>query len=239
MRIIIAGPPRAGNVWLKCMLASIYGLRQLPLAATPRRPQLPLLKEWVEAGGFVDNAIFHQHYDYSPELMAVVDAVPAHTVTIIRDPYDAFVSAYNNIQAHEDTGLRSGRRTDQIMGKPLDDPEVLAFLRKGGFRNNMVRAREWLESGRTQIVRYEELHADPVAALRRVTEALGPVPAGRIAAAVDACSAETMRKAGGARGGHVRTAKVGQAKEKLNEEHLAIFRDKHAELIRSLGYEVR
>ena len=38
---------------------------------------------------------------------------------------------------------------------------------------------------------------------------------------------------------HVRTAKVGDSVEKLTEAQLAIFRERHADLIRSLGYEVR
>jgi hypothetical protein len=239
VRIIIAGPPKAGNVWLKCILGQIYDLRQLSMQETPKRPQFALFKSWVEAGGFPDGTIFHQHYDYSPELVDLIDALPAHTVTIIRDPYDAFVSSYYNIQKHQEDGLRSGRRTDQIMGKPLDHPDVLAFLRGGGFRNNMVRARQWMESGRTHIVRYERLHSDPVAELRQVTDQIGPVPDERIERALDACSADNMRKAGGAKSGHVRAAKVGDSKEKLNEEHLAIFRERHADLIRTLGYDVR
>jgi hypothetical protein len=44
---------------------------------------------------------------------------------------------------------------------------------------------------------------------------------------------------GGEKSKHVRTAKVGDSREKLNDEHLAIFRDKYADMIRTLGYEVR
>ncbi|HEU5430489.1 MAG TPA: sulfotransferase domain-containing protein [Thermomicrobiales bacterium] len=239
MRIIIAGPPKAGNVWLKCLLGHIYGLRPLGLHETPKRPQFALFKAWAEAGGFPEGTIFHQHYDYSPELVDLIDTLPAHTVTIIRDPYDAFVSSYYNIQNHKEDGLRNGRRTDQIMGKTLDHPDVLAFLRGGGFRNNMVRARQWLESGRTHLVRYENLHSDPVAELRRVADAIALVPDERIERAVAACSADAMRQAGGAKSGHVRAAKVGDSKDKLTDEHLAIFRERHAELIRMLGYDVR
>ena len=36
-----------------------------------------------------------------------------------------------------------------------------------------------------------------------------------------------------------RTAKVGDSREKLTEEHLAVFREKYADMIRALGYEVR
>jgi hypothetical protein len=239
VRIIIAGPPKAGNVWLKCILAHIYDLRPLANRETPQRPQLHLFREWVAAGSFPDGTIFHQHYDYSPELADVIDSVPAHTVTIIRDPYDGFVSSYFTIQQHKDDGLRSGRRTDVIVGKPLSDPDVIAYLRNGGFRNNMRRAKEWLESGRTLVVRYEKLHSDPVAELRAITDQIAPVPDEKIATAVDACSADKMRKMGGERSKHVRAAKVGDSREKLTAEHLAVFREKYADMIRALGYEVR
>ena len=239
MRIIIAGPPKAGNVWLKCILAHIYELRPLANRETPKRPQLHLFKEWVEGGNFVDGAVFHQHYDYSTELVDLIDAVPAHVVTIIRDPYDAFVSSYFTIQQHKDDGLRAGLRTDVMVGKALSDPDVVSYLRNGGFRNNMRRAKEWLESGRTLIVRYEGLHDDPIAELRSVTDKIQPVPDERIASALESCSAENMRKMGGERSKHVRAAKVGDSREKLNEDHLAVFREKYADMIRSLGYEVR
>jgi hypothetical protein len=239
VRIIIAGPPKAGNVWLKCLLGHIYDLRPLSKQETPKRPDLSLFKEWIGAGGFPDGTLFHQHYDFSTELVDLIDSLPAHTVTIIRDPYDGFVSSYFTIQQHKDDGLRSGRRTDVMQGKALGDSEVLEYLRNGGFRNNMRRAREWMESGRTLVVRYERLHSDAVAELRSITDQMQPVPDEKIAAAVEACSADNMRKMGGERSKHVRAAKVGDSREKLNDEHLAIFREKYAEMIRALGYEVR
>jgi hypothetical protein len=239
VRIIIAGPPKAGNVWLKCILAHIYDLRPLTNREAPQRPQFHLFKQWVEAGQFPDGSIFHQHYDYSTELADLIDAVPAHAVTIIRDPYDGFVSSYFTIQQHKEDGLRSGRRTDVMVGKSLSDADVVAYLRNGGFRNNMRRAKEWLESGRTRVVRYERLHTNPIEELRPVTDSIEPVPNERITAAIESCSAENMRKMGGSRSKHVRAAKVGDSREKLNEEHLAVFREKYSDMIRALGYEVR
>jgi hypothetical protein len=239
VRIIIAGPPKAGNVWLKCLLGHIYDLRPLTNQETPERPQIDILRTWLEEGNFPDGTIFHQHYDYREELADLVDSVPAHLVTIIRDPYDAFVSAYFTIQQQEGTGRRGGRRTDEIAGKPLSDPDVVQYLRNGGFRNNMRRAKEWLESGRTLVVRYERLHSDPIDELRSVTDKVEPVPDERIAAAVAVCSADNMRTLGGRKSKHVRAAKVGDSREKLNEEHLAVFREKYADVIRALGYEVR
>jgi hypothetical protein len=239
VRIIIAGPPKAGNVWLKCLLGTIYDLRPLTTQETPRRPQFEHLQAWLNEGNFPDGTIFHQHYDYSDELADLIDAVPAHMATIIRDPYDGFVSSYFTIQEHTESEKRRGRRRDALSGKSLSDPEVIDYLRTGGFRNNMRRAKEWMESGRTLVVRYERLHSNPIEELRSVTNKIQPVPDERIAAAVAACSADTMRKLGGGKSKHVRAAKVGDSHEKLNEEHLAVFREKYADLIRALGYEVR
>lgn len=239
MRIVIAGPPKAGNVWLKCLLGHIYDLRPLTPKETPDRPRAGLFKAWAGDGGFPDGTIFHQHYDYSDDLVDAFDAAEAHTVTIVRDPYDTFVSSYFTVQQHADTDFRKNRRTDVLLNKPLDHPDVLAYLREGGFRNNMLRAQEWIQSGRTVVVRYEGLHRDPLAEISRVANELGNVPNERIERAIATCSAENMRKMGGGTSKHVRAAKVGDSRERLNDEHLAIFRDQHADLIRSLGYDVR
>jgi len=239
VRIIIAGPPKAGNVWLKCILGTMYRLRPLGLQETPGRPTLAQFKEWAEGGGFVDGSIFHQHYDYSTELCDAIDALPAHIVTIIRDPYDTFVSSFHTIQQYEGEAGRKGRRA-QITGVALDSPEVMAYLRSGGFRGNMRRAQAWTQSGRTHVVRYEQLHEDPVAVLTALAAEIEPVSRERIDEAIDFCSAENMKKReAGSKRPHVRAAKVGDSRQKLNEEHLAIFREMHGDLIRSLGYEVR
>ena len=129
MRILVAAPPKTGNMWLKCLLGTIYDLRWLSPSEFPKRPNPEAFCQWVDAGHFPDATIFHQHYPFDAALCDAADRAGVQLVTLVRNPYDAFVSAYNNIQAHEETGLRSGRRTDQIMGKPLDDPEVLDFLR--------------------------------------------------------------------------------------------------------------
>lgn len=238
MRIVIAGPPKTGNVWLKCILATAYDLRPLGPKAVPERPRVELFREWVGQGGFPDGTVFHQHYDYSDELADAIAGAPAHVVTIVRDPYDVFVSSYFTLQQHVGGDRRGGKR-DILKGKPLDHPDVVAYLQGGGFRNNMVKANEWLQSGRASVVRYEDLHRDPVGTLRGLAEKLAPLPAERIEQAVEGCSAENMRKRGGAESKHVRSATVGDSKQRLTDAHLAVFRERHADLVRSLGYEVR
>jgi hypothetical protein len=227
-------------MWLKCLLGQIYDLSWLPAGAYPARPETTLFTEWAAAGGFTDDTIFHQHYEYSPELADAADRIPAHLVTIIRDPYDAFVSTYFTIQQHDPETAKRPRNRSDLYGKDLHGEEVLEMLRSGGYLGNLTKAGAWLTSGRAHVLRYEELHADPVDTLARLTAELHPVSQETIAAAVAHCSADAMRQRGGAEARHVRTAKVGDSQNHLTEEHLSIFRgEPYAGLIQGLGYTVR
>jgi hypothetical protein len=238
VRILIAAPPKTGNMWLKCMLGLIYELEWVNQAELPR-PNLIAFKEWVERGGFPDGTIFHQHYRYSDEFCSAVEAVPAHLVTIIRDPYDAFVSTYFTIQQRAAEGTLSKSRSAVLAGKTLHHPDLLTYLENGLYRGNLRRADEWLHSGRAVVLRYEDLIHDPMGALTRAADQIAATTPERIARAIEACSAENMRQRGGGMAKHVRTATVGDSKNYLGEEHLRIFRERYADLIRRLGYEVR
>ena len=177
MRIVVAGPPKTGNMWLKCLLGRTCGLRWLRPFETPERADLESLLPWLAAKRFPDETIYHQHYDYSPEIADAFDAVPARIVTIVRDPYDAFVSTYHTLQQHAAENNQKGRRFTEIMGKPLEHPDVVNFLRRGGYRNNLLKARDWAASGRAVVLRYEALIADPLAELRRAIGEIAQVAA--------------------------------------------------------------
>jgi hypothetical protein len=120
--------------------------------------------------------------------------------------------------------------------RPLHHPDILNFLENGGYRGNLRKATKWLHSGRAVVLRYEDLHRDPLGALARATDQITPVAPEQITRAVEACSAENMRQRG--RGKHVRTATVGDSKNHLTEQHFRIFRELYADQIQGLGYEV-
>lgn len=239
MRIVINGPPKQGHRWLKCLLADVYDLKVLGGTQTPEtRPDA--FAAWVEAGGFADGTIFHQHAKFSRRLAREMAAAPAHLIAVIRDPYDTFVSLYFWAQdraAHGELGERE-RPRNSILDKPLDHPDVVAFLAEG-YGQYVAQANEWLHSGRAEVVRYEDLHRDPIATLRRVTDRIEPVAEERITRAVEACRAENMRQKSAKFARHVRSATVGDSAQHLTAAHLAVFRDRYGDLVRSLGYPVR
>lgn len=240
MRIVLSGAPKQGHMWLHCLLGSIYGLGELDGTQTPvMRPDL--FRAWVEQGGFPDDHLFHHHARFSHALADAIDAAPARIAVPIRDPYDVFVSLYFWSQDRSAGGpLGDGHRRprDVMDGKPLDHPDTLGFL-ANEYRFNLLKAAEWLQGGRGVVIRYEGLHDDPLAELTGATDQIAPVSADRIAAAVSRCSAANMRATNQTLAGHVRAAVVGESRTRLSDVHLAIFRERHADLIQSLGYEVR
>ncbi|HEX5498311.1 MAG TPA: sulfotransferase domain-containing protein [Thermomicrobiales bacterium] len=242
MRIIIASPPKTGNSWLKCLLSNVYGLRWLTGDETPDGPTVDALERWLATRGFPDDAVYHQHYPYSPELMDVVDAIPAHVATILRDPYDMFVSLYFFVQTQADNPNRAAkgrtRSADVMAGRAIDDPESLAFL-ADGFDADLEKGIAWLASGRSGVVRYEALHADPARAMAALTGQLRPVEPERIAQAVDACTADNLLQQRKGLKRRIRAATVGDWRNHLTEKHLRIMRERHAPLIERLGYDVR
>jgi hypothetical protein len=226
-------------MWLKCLLGRAYGLRWLRRFETPERVDLEALTSWLAADRFPDDTIYHQHYDYSPEVADALDAVPAHLVTIIRDPYDAFVSTYYTLQQHSAENNQKGRKFTELMGKPLNDSTVIEFLRQGGYRNNLEKARDWANSGRAVVLRYENLSQDPLAELRRASEMIAPVSVESLETAIDYCRADRMRERTKGGSKHVRTATVGDSERQLTADHLEAFREAYAEIIAELGYPVR
>lgn len=239
MRIVIAGPPKTGNMWLKCLLGRAYGLRWLRAFETPASADLKSLRTWLDDGRFLDGTIFHQHYDFAPEIADALETVPARLVTIVRDPYDAFVSTYYTLQQHAAENNQKGRKFTELMGKPLDDPAVVEFLRRGGYANNLQKARDWATSGRAVVLRYEDLSQDPLAALRRAAAQIAPVGEDRLQTAIDYCSADRMRQRTKGGNKHVRTATVGDSVRQLTSDHLDAFREAYADIITELGYPVR
>ncbi len=243
MRIVISSPPKMGNKWIKCLLGRVYNLHWVIGEDSPST-NVEQFINYVQDGKFLDNTIFHQHCKYKPSLCDAIDSVPAHLVTIVRDPYDAFVSMYHWIQTRTDSDMQRGRirpkeRPRNVMyGKPIDDESVLDFL-STDYGEHIRRADDWIHSGRAIVVRYEDLHRDTIDALTHVTDQIEPVDPERIKLAVEACTADNMRNMSKRMSTHVRAATVGDSRGKLSEAHLKIFRDKYADLLGSLGYDVR
>lgn len=242
MRIVISAAPRSGNHWLKCLLAEIYRLEVLQGGAKPATGR----RDVKTHGGvpeMPDDSIFHQHRAYNREMVEAFLAMPAKLVTIVRDPYDVFYSYHRWVQ--EPARVRDGALSlrDRHVGhpraalaeRPLQDPSVLGYL-ETEFENSLRRSVRWSQDPDVLVVRYEDLHADARGTLKRLTDGIRPVSLGRIDDAIASCAIDTMR----ASLPHtVKSGVVDGSRGRLSEEHLRIFRERHGDAIRALGYPVR
>jgi hypothetical protein len=234
MRILLAGLAKTGNVWVEQILASAYDLNLLA-SAPPANPVA--FQRFVAAGEFPDDTVFHQHFAPSALLLKAAAAIDCHLVSAIRNPYDVFVSLYHYAQRFSDGFRRAGGGGVILIDKPIDDPDVLDFLRYD-FGNQLDMALRWVRSDRSIIVRYEDLHTDPVPTVRRLTNQIRPVSDERIEQAIAAAGADLLRRRDEHFAKHIRAATVGDWKNHLSEVHLEVFRSRHADVICHLGYEV-
>ncbi len=235
MRIVVASPPKTGNVWLKYLLSSVYDLAVL----THEPADVADFKRSVEKGWFRDNSIFHQHLNPEEEFFQIMGQIGGTVLTTIRNPYDVFVSLYYFVQNFPENFSNPANSLHILSGKPLHHPDVIDYIKRvpRGFRVHILIAKRWLDGGRTLVVRYEDLHRDTVNELHRVTDNILPVSRKRLEKAVAECSAGMLSRQNDAMNKHIRKAMVGDWKNHLNEDHLEAFRV-HAKLIESIGYSV-
>src|SRR6185312_14923749 len=80
--------------------------------------------------------------------------------------------------------------------------------------------------------------ADPVREIARITAEIQPVGLDVIRAGVQASDANVLRKKSESLAKHIRRGAVGDWRNYLTDEHLAIFREYHGDIIERIGYRV-
>jgi hypothetical protein len=236
MRIVIAGPPKTGNIWIKGILSEVYNLKVI----TPEPgDDVRDLEVFVGQGLFDDEAIFHQHYWPTNRLFKLAKSIDCDIVTILRNPYDTFISLFYYVQNFPDI-IGPGHPLFFMQGKDIGHPDVLDFIRRveGGFGIHIKLAYRWLEDGRSVLLRYEDLKKDTFRTVKTVTDRVKDVGDEKINAAIEATSAQKMRQKSNILNRHIRKASVGDWRNHLTEAHLSVFRTYHGDMIESLGYDV-
>jgi hypothetical protein len=201
---LIIGHPKSGNTWLKAMISRLYQLRyDLPESRlintdefARRIPDIPRL------------AATNGYYSYEGEvgkLLAVgaPDNPLRHkpVLFLARNPIDIAVSWYHQFTK------RQSRAKQELINHFIDHPidrrkvEMWDFVRHSDiglpslieYENTWTRNVQALERG--MLVKYEELRAEPVPTLQRITRLMGAdFSEEEIRAAVEWGSFENLQK---------------------------------------------
>jgi len=159
LRILILSTPKTGNTWLRHLLAGEY---RLPQFYVP--PPLDCAK--LDKAG--ERWVTHYHIRPNPELLSWIRTNRAVVITTIRHPGDVLLSLYDH--AHD---FRNETLNQDFLRRML----WTGFARNGmttyaanqPFSADLDCSLEWMACEGTHTVRYEDLRADPVAALREFT----------------------------------------------------------------------
>jgi hypothetical protein len=201
---LIIGHPKSGNTWLKAMISRLYQLRyDLPESKlintdefARKIPEIPRL------------AATNGHYSYEGEVGKLLARGAADNplrhkpvLFLARNPIDIAVSWY-----HQFTKRQSRAKQELInhfIEHPVDRRSVgmWEFVRHSDiglpslieYENEWARNVEALERG--MLVKYEELRAEPVPTLERITRLMGETfSEEEIRAAVEWGSFENLQK---------------------------------------------
>ena len=243
-RILIAATEKTGNTWLKYLLSHIY---ELPT------PYISQDFSEAEADSLGNRWVTHQHFLPERPLLDWAAKTQAHLVTMIRHPADILVSLYHyccNYADHykDDPGDHAGvdgRREparQETAGLPhhVVDGELLRILQERIMCDVNISI-SWIRSGRSSVVRYEDLRIEPLQTLRTLAESIAPVSRDRVEQAIEACDIKVLRDNYAIDSRFFRRALIGEWRSVLPTHVLRRFAEE--EPFRSqlsfLGYKVK
>ena len=223
LKIVILSTPKTGNTWLGWLLHYAYGIQIIK----------PL--EW--APGCTDDLppgfVTHQHLFPSESLVRWLLESQAVALTTIRHPADAFLSYFHYIRW-------CGTASDPSAAMLKQDGD-----RPGGYALNYINyvfpqiyaySRAWAKLG-SHVIRYEDLLADPLSQLRKITSKIVPLDEERLKAAVLLCKPKLLTSVVDPR--LLRTQTAGRGVQELPSEIVDAMagNQAYASVCKTYGYD--
>ena len=228
LKILIVSTPKTGNTWLRNLLAAAYGLPMV---------ELNPIFDAAEAEGHGARWIAHQHFYPEAGLLSWAEQHGVVLLTTVRHPGDVLISLYHYV--HNFIDRANGFGTEAAMAaddQPFGD-KTAGFV-KGTFHGLLDISIQWMDTGRSQVVRYEDLWRDPVGTLAALTDRIYPLDLDTIERAVEQCDISVMRKMAGRDGKFFRKGGSGNWRQDLPPEIVALFgaADPYPAQLARLGY---
>ena len=208
LRLLVASTPKTGNTWVRELLACLYDLSFVG-AAWPFDPDQPPLR--------AERWITQHHYFPTDEVLRWAEAQGVVVVTTIRHPADVLVSLYHHVHRFA-PGPVDQRVLRRMLHEDFERTDIVPERLHRPFSHDLECSIEWLRTGASRVVRYEDLHRDPVDALSRLTQGIRPVPLDAIERAIAQCDIDLVRRVAGPVDGFYRQGRVGGWRDVLAPE---------------------
>lgn len=165
MRVAVVSTPRSGNMWLRRLLVAAYELEE-------HSAHTPAEVAWDE---LPERCVLQLHWHRTPEFVGLLAQHRFAVAVLARHPLDVLVSILH-FAPHEPETARwlDGEAGDEsaVLGADPASPEFLAYAAGARARALLSVSPEWWDAADAR-VRYEELVADPEAALAGIAAQLG------------------------------------------------------------------
>ncbi len=216
LKVVIASTPKTGNTWLEYLLSTIYDLPIVDLA-------WPFDTDTIDALG--DRWVGHQHYAYNSTISKWGERENAVFITTIRHPGDVLVSLYYHVRNNHQSGGDFGPGATLLVDDDGSFSQHIVSYIANFFYIHLNTSITWIHSGKSYLIRYEDLWRDPVTTLVQLTEEIHPVTLDRIERAVEQSDIDLMRKLSGLDPKFFRQGAVGGWRRSLPLEILSLFRE--------------
>jgi hypothetical protein len=231
MRIIVIATLKTGNHWLKALLVSVFGLRQVDVDSYMTIDDYCMMPE---------DSVCHAHFELTEKALTKLRENNIVVVSIVRNPLDVLASFFYHVKTYADKRNIYNDRTWDILGdgeypgKGLNE-YVLSYKFAIDLRVSLVAKELGVPTAR-----YEDLLSDPIAALGALLNEI------EFESDCDSIMKAVVRSAPGvmkasrfvARDSHIRTAVAADWKRVLSNELVAAIVENEAykDIFCRLGY---
>jgi Sulfotransferase domain len=228
IRLAIVSTPRSGNNWLQHLLSRAYDLPRLSPANLPN-------VRWDALPG---ECVLILHWRRDPTLLRLLAEHRFRVVSLARHPLDVLISILHFTLREMTDGWLQGEAGGEraILGMTPRSPAFVDYACGPRARALLDVSRDWWQAVDCVKVRYEDLVADPLSALRLVTGALGIEPRLPLEAAIAACTLTDLRGQFPERTHHFWQGQPGLWRRLLTVAEAERIASAQGDCFRALGY---
>lgn len=234
MKIVIVSPPKSGAQCLRCLVATAYGLRAVDARDAPTTCDPGDILNWLQA--LPENCVTHTNLPFDPALTDASSDHGATFITIVRHPFDLFVTEREVLINRKQRANRRSRMDVDPIDERSPRPDVDRQDPLIAFAGALKSLLDWTR-GATVVLRYEDILERPESTLAAVSRHIGPLDLDQIAHAVKLCPSEQRIFSGGNRGARMAEIAPGSWRTDIDPATLNELQRRFALSVVDLGYE--